>query len=82
MLKYGKEFFFMRLFLDKHLQKKRTYKEISDIAGIYPSTLYRWLEGKHYPNVYSLKLICIALERVTGTNRNELIIDYFTNHVE
>ena len=37
----------MRTFLDKHLQKKRTYKEISDIAGIYPSTLYRWLEGKH-----------------------------------
>lgn len=72
----------MREFLDKHLQKKISYKEISDIAGIYPSTLYRWLEGKHNPNVYSLKLLCLAMERVIKIPHEELLLDFFRNHVE
>jgi len=72
----------MKDFLDKYLKRSISYKRLSDVAGIYPSTIYRWLDNKHHPSIYNLKLICIALERLTGTDKNELYLDYINNFVE
>ena len=69
----------MRNFLDKHLKRSISVKRLADVAGIYPSTIYRWLDNKHHPSIYNLKLMCTAIARLTKKDKDELYLECCNN---
>ena len=70
----------MKAFLNKHLPRNITYKQLCNHAGIYQQTLSRWNTGENNPNTHMLKVLCIALEKFTDKTWKELVIDYMENH--
>ena len=71
----------MKLFLNKHLPRNITYKELCKHAGIYQQTLSRWNTTEGNPNLHMLKVLCMALEKFTEKTWQELVLDYYENHV-